>query len=181
MLTHRNMVTAAASICEYLGLHEEDVVQGLSPMSFDYGLYQMMLSVRQGARLVLAPPFTLPAQVLKQAATERVTFFPGVPTQFALIGELKDVSRWDLTSVRARDEHGGGAAAWPHRHDRAHLPTCADVLDVRADGVQALHLPSRGGSRTQAGRASVSRSRGPSCGSSTSRIAALGPARWVSS
>jgi amino acid adenylation domain-containing protein len=101
MLSHRSMVSAAASICEYLDLREDDVVQALSPMSFDYGLYQMLLSFRQGARLVLAPPFTLPAQVLKQAATERVTFFPGVPTQFALLAQLKDVSRWDLTSVRA--------------------------------------------------------------------------------
>jgi amino acid adenylation domain-containing protein len=101
MLSHGNMVSAAASICEYLELCAEDVVQGLSPMSFDYGLYQMLLSFRQGARLVLAPPFTLPAQVLKQTATERVTFFPGVPTQFALLAQLRDVSRWDLSSVRA--------------------------------------------------------------------------------
>jgi acyl-CoA synthetase (AMP-forming)/AMP-acid ligase II len=101
MLSHRNMLSAAASICEYLELGADDVVQGLSPMSFDYGLYQMLLSFRQGARLVLAPPFTLPAQVLKQTAAERVTFFPGVPTQFALLAQLEDVSRWDLTSVRA--------------------------------------------------------------------------------
>jgi acyl-CoA synthetase (AMP-forming)/AMP-acid ligase II len=101
MLSHRNMVSAAASICAYLELGEDDVVHALSPLSFDYGLYQLILSVRQGARLVLAPPFTLPAQVLKQAAAERVTFFPGVPTQFSLLARLNDVSRWDLTSVRA--------------------------------------------------------------------------------
>jgi acyl-CoA synthetase (AMP-forming)/AMP-acid ligase II len=61
----------------------------------------MILSFRQGARLVLAPPFTLPAQVLKQTATERVTLFPGVPSHFALLGQLREVSRWDLSSVRA--------------------------------------------------------------------------------
>jgi amino acid adenylation domain-containing protein len=101
MLAHGNMTSAAASICRYLELREDDVVHGLSPMAFDYGLYQLLLSFRQGARLVLAPPFTLPAQVLKQAAIERVTFFPGVPTQFSMLADLKDASQWDLSSVRA--------------------------------------------------------------------------------
>jgi acyl-CoA synthetase (AMP-forming)/AMP-acid ligase II len=39
--------------------------------------------------------------VLKQAAAEGVTFFPGVPTVFAMLGEIDDVSRWDLSRVRA--------------------------------------------------------------------------------
>jgi amino acid adenylation domain-containing protein len=101
MLSHHNMVSAAASIAQYLELVESDVVQLLSPLSFDYGLYQLLLSARQCARLVLAPPFTLPAQVLKEAAAERVTFFPGVPTQFALLARLRNLSAWDLSSVRA--------------------------------------------------------------------------------
>lgn len=101
MLSHRNMVSAADSICEYLGLEASDVVHGIMPMAFDYGLYQLVMTVRQGARLVLAQPFLLPAQVLKQAAAERVTFFPGVPTVYAMLGELRDRSAWDLSSVRA--------------------------------------------------------------------------------
>ena len=101
MLSHHNIVSAADSICRYLGLRDGDVVHGIMPMSFDYGLYQLIMSVRQGARLVLAPPFLLPAQVLKQAAVERVTFFPGVPTVFAILGELRDLSAWDLSCVRA--------------------------------------------------------------------------------
>ncbi len=113
MLTHRNMISATESICQYLMLCEDDVVHGIMPMAFDYGLYQLLLSVRQGARLELAPPFILPGQVLKQAAAEQVTFFPGVPTVFAMLGELKDVSRWDLSSVRAVTST---AAALTNRH-----------------------------------------------------------------
>jgi amino acid adenylation domain-containing protein len=102
MLSHRNMIAAAAAISDYLGLGEGDVVHGIPPLSFDYGLYQLILSVRQRARLVLAPPFTLPAQVLKQAQAEGVTFFPGVPTLFAMLGELEGrASAWDLSRVRA--------------------------------------------------------------------------------
>ena len=113
MLSHANMVAAVDSIAQYLGLREDDVIQGLLPMAFDYGLYQCLLSARQGARLVLAPPLTLPGQVLRQAAAERVTFFPGVPTVYALLGELGDVSRWDLSSVRAVTSTG---AALTDRH-----------------------------------------------------------------
>jgi acyl-CoA synthetase (AMP-forming)/AMP-acid ligase II len=113
MLTHRNMISATESICQYLMLREDDVVHGIMPMAFDYGLYQLLLTVRQGARLVLAAPFTLPGQVLKQAAAEGVTFFPGVPTVFAMLGELKDVSRWNLSRVRAVTST---AAALTDRH-----------------------------------------------------------------
>jgi amino acid adenylation domain-containing protein len=101
MLSHRNMVSATESICQYLSLREDDVIHGIMPMAFDYGLYQLLLSVRRGARLVLAPPFTLPGQVLKQAAVERVTFFPGIPTVFAMLEQLEEVSSWDLSSIRA--------------------------------------------------------------------------------
>jgi amino acid adenylation domain-containing protein len=101
MLTHANMVSAADAIATYLGLGEHDVVHGIMPLSFDYGLYQALLTARHGARLVLAPPFTLPGQVLKQAAAEGVTFFPGVPTVFAILGELRELSAWDLRCVRA--------------------------------------------------------------------------------
>jgi len=101
MLTHANIVSAADSIAQYLELLEDDVIQVLSPLSFDYGLYQLFLAARRRARAVLAPPFTLPAQVLKQAAIERVTFFPAVPTHIALLERLQDVSAWDLSRVRA--------------------------------------------------------------------------------
>ena len=113
MLTHRNMTSAAAAICRYLDLRADDVVHGTLPLAFDYGLYQMLLSFRQGARLVLAPPFALPAQVLKEAAREQVTFFPGVPTMFAMLGQLRDTAAWDLSAVRAVTNT---AAALGERH-----------------------------------------------------------------
>ncbi len=100
MLTHRNMLTAATSITSYLGLREDDVVLEVLPLAFDYGLYQLIMSVRQGARLVIGRSFAFPAQVLNAVVDEGVTFFPGVPTMFAVLGEL-DLSRWDLSRVRA--------------------------------------------------------------------------------
>ena len=76
MLTHRNMLTAATSISTYLENVEDDVILGVLPLAFDYGLYQMIMSVRMGARLVLERSFTYVAQVLKRVVDEKVTGLP---------------------------------------------------------------------------------------------------------
>lgn len=101
MLSHRNMLTAANSIAEYLALSRDDVLFCGLPLAFDYGLYQLILSVRSGARLVLERSMLLPADVLGRIAVERVTVLPGVPTLFAMLDQVRDVSRWDCASVRA--------------------------------------------------------------------------------
>jgi acyl-CoA synthetase (AMP-forming)/AMP-acid ligase II len=53
MLTHRNMLSACTSIASYLALREDEVILNVLPLAFDYGLYQMIMAFRTGARLVL--------------------------------------------------------------------------------------------------------------------------------
>jgi len=113
MLTHRNMLTAATSISTYLQNTEDDVILGVLPLSFDYGLYQMIMACRMGARLVLERSFTFPAPVLDAMVRERVTGFPGVPTIFATIAGLKTMSKYDLSSIRYVTNT---AAALPVKH-----------------------------------------------------------------
>lgn len=100
MLTHRNMLTAATSVSTYLGMREDDVIVGVLPLSFDYGLYQMIMSFRLGACLVLLRSFAYPAEVLKTIGSEGVTGFPGVPTLYAMLAEMKGTEDFDLSSVR---------------------------------------------------------------------------------
>ena len=100
MLTHRNMITAATSITTYLENVEDEVILGALPLAFDYGLYQMIMSVRMGARLVLERSFAYPAQVLKTMVEEGVTGFPGVPTIFAILAEMKSLKQFDLSKIR---------------------------------------------------------------------------------
>jgi amino acid adenylation domain-containing protein len=113
MLTHRNMLTAATSVSTYLEMQEDDIVLGVLPMSFDYGLYQMLMSYRLGARLVLERSFTFPAQVLKVMVEEKVSGFPGVPTIFAILGELKNLADYDFSQIRFVTNT---AAALPVKH-----------------------------------------------------------------
>jgi amino acid adenylation domain-containing protein len=98
MLTHRNMLAASASISHYLGLRSDDVIACALPMSFDYGLYQMIMGFAVGARVVLERAFAFPVEVMARVVDERVTVFPGVPTMFATLLGLE--ARFDLSSVR---------------------------------------------------------------------------------
>lgn len=113
MLTHRNMLTAATSITTYLENVEDDVILGVLPLAFDYGLYQMIMAFRTGARLVLERSFTFPAQVLSQMVSEGVTGFPGVPTIFAVLAELKTLHEYDFSKIRYVSNT---AAALPVKH-----------------------------------------------------------------
>jgi amino acid adenylation domain-containing protein len=100
MLTHRNMLAAAASIAAYLEIAEDEVILGALPLAFDYGLYQMILAFQAGARLVLERSFAFPARVLARMAAERVTGLPGVPTMFATLAEMKTLAQHDLSAIR---------------------------------------------------------------------------------
>jgi amino acid adenylation domain-containing protein len=113
MLTHRNMLTAAASISGYLRMQDDDVILGVLPLAFDYGLYQLIMSTRVGARLVLGRSFAFPAQVMQLMVDEGVTGFPGVPTVFAVLAELTGLRDFDLSKVRFVTNT---AAALPLKH-----------------------------------------------------------------
>jgi len=113
MLTHRNMLTAATSITSYLENVEDDVILGVLPLAFDYGLYQMIMAVRTGARLVLERSFAYPAQVLTAMVSEGVTGFPGVPTIFAVLAEMKTLGDYDFSKIRYVSNT---AAALPVKH-----------------------------------------------------------------
>ena len=89
MMTHANIVAAATSITTYLESKSDDVVLSVLPLSFDYGLYQLLMCVKMGATLVLEKSFTYPAVLLKKLETEGATGLPLVPTIAAVLLQLK--------------------------------------------------------------------------------------------
>ena len=60
MLTHRNMLAAATSISTTSRTREDDVILGVLPLAFDYGLYQMIMAFARrrapGARALVRLP-----------------------------------------------------------------------------------------------------------------------------
>jgi len=100
MLTHLNMVTAVNSVNGYLGYREDDVILGVLPLAFSYGLYQVLIGFKVGAKVVLEQNFAFPVQVLEVMQRERVTVLPGVPTIFTLLTAMKTLSQYDLRALR---------------------------------------------------------------------------------
>ena len=100
MLTHQNMVFAAGSISEYLRLDDSDRIICVLPFAFDYGLYQLLMTVLLGATLVVERSFVYPVPVLKRAIEHEVTVFPIVPTIGATLLSLNRSGGWTLPSVR---------------------------------------------------------------------------------
>ena len=99
MSAHGNVVFAASSIITYLENVPDDVVICALPLSFDYGLYQLLMTFKFGGTLVLERAFTYPAQFLKKIEEEKVTGFPGVPTIFAILLQM-DLEPYDLGHLR---------------------------------------------------------------------------------
>ena len=106
------MSAAASSIISYLENWESDIVINVLPLSFDYGLYQLLMVFKFGGTLVLERSFTYPAQVLNLMVREHVTGFPGVPTIYAILLQM-DLSVFDLSSLRYLTNT---AAALPPSH-----------------------------------------------------------------
>lgn len=91
MMTHRNIDAAADSITTYLENTADDIILNALPISFDYGLYQVLMAMRLGATLVLEKSFVFPQAVFEIMRKERVTGFPIVPTMAALILQMRDL------------------------------------------------------------------------------------------
>ncbi|RAI44311.1 class I adenylate-forming enzyme family protein [Rhodoplanes roseus] len=113
MMTHDNVVAAATSITTYLESRADDVVMSVLPLSFDYGLYQVLMAAKVGATLVLEKSFTFPQVILQKIDAERATVFPLVPTMAALLLQMKDLKAGDLPTLRTLTNT---AAALPAAH-----------------------------------------------------------------
>ena len=100
MSAHYNVVAAARSITQYLKNVEQDIILNVLPLSFDYGLYQVLMAFLFGGTVVLEKSFAYPYEIIEHLSQERVTGLPIVPTMAAILLQMKDLSRFDFSSLR---------------------------------------------------------------------------------
>ena len=113
MMTHLNMSSAATSIIQYLENRDSDIVLDVLPLSFDYGLYQVIMAFMFGGTIVLEKSFAYPYVVIDKIIKEKVTGFPIVPTILAILLQLKNLDKYDFTHLRYITNTG---AALPVHH-----------------------------------------------------------------
>lgn len=115
MLTHRNIIAASTSITTYLKNTADDIILSVLPLSFDYGLYQALMTAQFGGTLVLEKSFAYPFAIVEQLQREKVTGFPVVPTIASILLQMKELQPETFAGVRYVTNT---AAALPERHIR---------------------------------------------------------------
>ncbi len=115
MSTHHNMVAAARSIIQYVENEPNDIILDVLPLSFDYGLYQVIMAFMFGGTVVLERSFLFLQPILETIVREQVTGFPIVPTVVAMLLKMRDLGGHDLGSLRYVTNTG---AALPVEHIR---------------------------------------------------------------
>jgi long-chain acyl-CoA synthetase len=113
MMSHRSIRNNVWSISTYLGNRRDDVVLCVLPLSFDYGLFQILTGARVGFTVVLERSFAYPYDVLRRIGEYRVTGLPGVPTIFAKLLEFAPFDGLDLSTLRYLSNT---AAPFPSSH-----------------------------------------------------------------
>ena len=114
MCSHHNILAAARSIISYIENRDDDIIVDVLPLSFDYGLYQVIMSVMFGGT-VLFESFLFPVKVLQSIEREKVTGFPLVPTMAAFLLKIQNLEKYNITSLRYMTNTG---AALPVDHIR---------------------------------------------------------------
>ncbi len=113
MMTHQNVASAATSITTYLEKTPDDIILNVLPISFDYGLYQVLMAMKAGATLILEKSFAFPQAIFNRLTEENATGFPLVPTMAALILQMKDLKPGAFPHLRYLTNT---AAALPPAH-----------------------------------------------------------------
>lgn len=113
MCSHANMIAATNAVNAYLKNTSDDVILNVLPLSFGYGLYQILLACQVGAKVVLEKNFAFPARVIALIEQEGITAIPSVPTFFALLLNYPDLLKHDFPRVRYITT---AAAALPSNH-----------------------------------------------------------------
>lgn len=87
VLSHRNMMTGAISVAEYLENRSSDRILAVLPFSFDYGFSQLSTGFLVGATVVLMD-YLFARDVVGMVARERITALAGVPPLWVQLAEL---------------------------------------------------------------------------------------------
>jgi acyl-CoA synthetase (AMP-forming)/AMP-acid ligase II len=97
----------------YIENTPDDIILNVLPISFDYGLYQVLMAIKAGATLILEKSFAFPQAIFNRLTEEKATGFPLVPTMAALILQMKDLQPGAFPHLRYLTNT---AAALPPAH-----------------------------------------------------------------
>ena len=120
VLSHKNMVSGAKSVAQYLNNSADDKLLAVLPFSFDYGFSQLSTAFHTGASVMLMD-YLLPRDVIKAIAREQVTGLAGVPPLWNQLAQLEWPSK-AVDSLRYMTNSGGAMPKATLQRLRSALP-----------------------------------------------------------
>jgi acyl-CoA synthetase (AMP-forming)/AMP-acid ligase II len=109
-LSHRNILSHAASIVEYLEIDErERAIQSL-PIHFSYGLSILNTHLASGASVILSPHSIMRPEFWDDAARWQATSFAGVPYSYAILERTGLLRKAMPETMRTLTQSGGRLA-----------------------------------------------------------------------
>ena len=122
LLSHANLLAGARIVSGYLGMRPDDRVLSVLPFSFDYGLNQLLTTVRVGALLGLQRS-RLPADICRALTRDRITLMAGVPALWIqLMARHSPFPTTAFPDLRILTNSGGAFPDGLIDRYRAHLP-----------------------------------------------------------
>ena len=155
MMTHQNIDAAATSITTYLGNTSDDVILTVLPISFDYGLYQVLMAAKLGDNPGAGEVLRLPAGDPEPDQGGACHRLPAGADHGGAAPADAGSSAGPVSDAALHHQHRGRAAAGAHRAPAGAVPDDDPVLDVRPHRVQALHLSAAGAAQGAPGSVGI--------------------------
>jgi acyl-CoA ligase (AMP-forming) (exosortase A-associated) len=107
MLSHRNLLAGARIVRTYLAITPTERILSVLPLSFDYGLNQLLTAVEQGALTVILT-FRFGDDIVRALRDHQITALAGVPTIWAILTKASPLlAKTELPHLRYITNSGG--------------------------------------------------------------------------
>lgn len=120
--THQQLSFSVEAIQTVLGYRPQDVVYSPLPLSFDYGLYQLFVSTRAGAHVVIGRPAEVGPALLGNLIRAGATVLAAVPSVADALARLLRRARHDKPPLRLLTNTGAAMPTETLQALRAALP-----------------------------------------------------------
>lgn len=107
MLSHANVITAINSIGTYLDLNVKEHILCLSPLSFDYGLYQVLFSLKFDCQLTIFQDDFHPIKVIKALNQHNISLLPVVPAMASSLCKVIQAFKSEFPHLNKITNTGG--------------------------------------------------------------------------
>jgi len=142
MLSHTNVITSINAIGQYLSLDANEHILCLSPLSFDYGLYQLLFSLKFDCQLTLFEEEFHPIKVIKALEKHQISLLPVVPAMASSLAKIVKVFKTSLPHLKKITNTGGHLAQETIKNLKTLLPsTNVYAMYGLTECKRALYLP----------------------------------------